>query len=99
MAQNKHTQTMTTAPHRKSPARWLLAAMALILVAAGAVGAFSLPGFGKAEKVQAVNGVVAIPVAKVSDGKAHFYRYSDGGTEVSFFLLKASDGTLRSAFD
>jgi uncharacterized membrane protein len=99
MALNKHSQTTTTAPQRKSPARWLLAAMALLLVAAGAVGAFTLPGFGKAEKVQAVNGLVTIPVAKVSDGKAHFYRYSDGNKEVSFFLLKASDGTLRSAFD
>jgi uncharacterized membrane protein len=98
MAHNNRAQTMTTAPQRKSPARWLLTA-ALVLATVGGVGAFTLPGFGKPEKVQAVNGVVTIPVAKVSDGKAHFYRYSDGNKEVSFFLLKASDGTLRSAFD
>ena len=98
MAPSKGTQTMNSAPERNLSGRWILAAAALVLATAGAVCAFTFP-FGKAEKVQAVNGVVAIPVAKVSDGKAHFYRFNDSGKEISFFLLKASDGSIRSAFD
>ena len=64
-----------------------------------AAGAFSLPGFGKYEKVAVANGAIAIPVSDVSDGKAHFFQYSNGGKEIRFFVVKGSDGNLHSAFD
>lgn len=34
------------------------------------------------------------------DGRAHFYRgTTDGGGEIRFFVIKASDGVLHAAFD
>uniref|UniRef100_A0A831U6Z0 DUF2318 domain-containing protein n=1 Tax=Geobacter metallireducens TaxID=28232 RepID=A0A831U6Z0_GEOME len=77
---------------------WAMA-LVVVLAVAGTVAAFSLPGFGKAEKVKASGGVVSIPLSKVSDGKAHFYKFTDGGKEISFFVVKAPDGTLKTAFD
>ena len=68
----------------------------LLMIAAVSVFAFSL---GKCEKVKVSNGAVAIPVAKLSDGKAHFYKLEDGGKEIAFFAVKSSDGTVKIAFD
>jgi uncharacterized membrane protein len=70
-----------------------------VAVAATVAFGFSVPGLGKFEKVKATNGVVAIPAAKVSDGNAHYYRLTDGGKELNFFLVKGSDGAIHSAFD
>lgn len=42
---------------------------------------------------------IGIPVAEVSDGKAHFYSYDAGGTVVDYFVIKSSDGELRAALD
>lgn len=49
--------------------------------------------------VTAEAGTVTIPVAEVSDGKAHYYTYHGAGRKVNFFVLKSSDGVLRAAFD
>ena len=73
--------------------------IAIVMACAAIAGAFSLPGFGKAEKVKGVNGVVTIPAAKVSDGKAHYFKYNDGGKEITFFMVKGADGSIRTAFD
>ena len=35
----------------------------------------------------------------MADGKARFYKFEDGGKEIAFFVVKASDGTVRTAFD
>ncbi|AJE03602.1 DUF2318 domain-containing protein [Geobacter pickeringii] len=77
---------------------WVLA-LVVVLAVAGVVGAFSLPGLGKHEKVKAVNGTVTIPLAAVADGKAHFYKYSQGGKEVAFFVVKSPGGAVKTAFD
>jgi uncharacterized membrane protein len=46
------------------------------------------------------NGKLEIPVAGISDGKAHhFQAKSDDGTMVTFFVLKSADGVLRAAID
>jgi len=74
-------------------------ALFVLLLAIGAGFAFTLPGMGKAEKITAANGVVSIPQAKVADGKAHFYRIADNGKEIKFFVVKAADGSFRTAFD
>lgn len=73
--------------------------VALVMACAAIAGAFSLPGIGKADKVKGVNGVVTIPAAKVSDGKAHYFKYNDGGKDVTFFVVKGTDGSIRTAFD
>jgi uncharacterized membrane protein len=68
----------------------------VILAAAVSVFAFSL---GKYEKVKESKGVITLSVAKFSDGKAHFYKFEDGGKEIAFFAVKASDGSIKTAFD
>jgi uncharacterized membrane protein len=46
------------------------------------------------------NGKLEIPVAGISDGKAHHYQVkSEDGTMVTFFVLKSADGILRAAID
>ena len=70
-----------------------------LLVAVTVAFGFVIPGFNKLEKVKPVNGLVTVPVAKVSDGKAHFFRLEAGGKEINFFIVKGSDGVLHTAFD
>lgn len=65
----------------------------------GSVLAFGLPGFSKIKTVKPVNGVVTIPVNQVLDGKAHFYQFVDGGKNISFFVVKGTDGAVHAAFD
>ena len=75
---------------------WVGIAMVALLVGAVSVFAFSL---GKYEKVKAGNGTITLPVAKLSDGKARFYKFEDNGKEIAFFAIKAHDGSVRTAFD
>ena len=67
-----------------------------LLVSAVTVYAFSL---GKYEKVKARNGIITLPVAKLADGKVRFYKFEDGGKEITFFAVKSTDGTVKTAFD
>jgi uncharacterized membrane protein len=69
--------------------------MALLI---GAVGVFAF-SLGKYEKVKTNGGVATIAVATLADGKTHFYKFEEGGKEITFFAVKAADGTLRTAFD
>jgi uncharacterized membrane protein len=69
--------------------------LALVTVAFG----FALPGMSKFDSVKPVNGVVSVPVAKVSDGSAHYFRLADGGKELKFFIVKGGDGVIHTAFD
>jgi uncharacterized membrane protein len=46
------------------------------------------------------NGKLEIPVASVSDGKAHHFQVqASDGNVVTFFVLKSADGVLRAAID
>ena len=74
-------------------------ALLLLVIAVSAGSAFAILGLGKYDKVRAESGVVKIPAAALSDGKAHFYKFASDGKEISFFLAKAGDGSIRSAFD
>ena len=67
-----------------------------LLIGAVSVFAFSL---GKYEKVTVSNGAVTLPTAKLADGKARFYKFEDGGKEITFFAVKSADGTIKTAFD
>jgi len=53
---------------------------------------------GQVRNCQTNGGFATIPAAKLADGKAHFYKYEDGGKEITFFAVRASDGTVRTAF-
>lgn len=75
------------------------AVVGALLLAVVSAFALNIPGFGKYQAAKAVNGVVTIAVAKVSDGRAHFYQYEDGGKKIAFVVVKASDGQYRTAFD
>lgn len=55
--------------------------------------------FGGPAEVKAKAGSVTIPVADVSDGKAHFYTIKAGGKDVKFFVVKSKDGVIRTALD
>jgi uncharacterized membrane protein len=49
--------------------------------------------------VKEQGGIVSISLAAVDDGKAHFYSYTSNGKTITFFVMKAADGSIRSAFD
>jgi uncharacterized membrane protein len=45
-------------------------------------------------------GDVALPVATFNDGVARHYRYTTaGGQQITFFVMRSSDGVVRAAFD
>ena len=78
--------------------RFVCAGIITFVVQAVAVSAFAF-SLGKYEKVKASNGTISVPAAKLADGKAHFYRFEDGGKEIAFFAVKSSDGSIKTAFD
>jgi hypothetical protein len=45
------------------------------------------------------SGVVRIPLASVEDGNAHFFTIIAGGKKISFFAMRAPDGSIHTAFD
>ena len=55
--------------------------------------------FGGHKKVKAVDGAVVIPLSDIDDGKAHHFRYRAAETDITFFVVKSSDGVIRAAFD
>ncbi len=101
MAKATRSREINEAPvkAKKSISGWLILTAIALLLGAGAVSAFYIPGLGKGEKVKPVNGAVTIPLTKVADGKAHFFRLDDGGKSVGFFVVKGLDGALHVAFD
>lgn len=90
---------------RSSKRPWSgVAALALFLALAAVCGlpapASALFGMFSDTKTLSPQGdAVAIPLADVSDGKAHFYVVSAGGKEIKFFAVKSPDGKVRTAFD
>lgn len=47
-----------------------------------------------------MGGDVRLEAKTFDDGRAHFYRgITDGGGQIRFFVIKASDGVLHAAFD
>lgn len=82
----------------KRTKQFVLTGVIMVALLVGAAGVFAF-SFGKYEKVKAINGVITLPVAKLTDGKARFYKFEDGGKEISFFAVKLADGGIRTAFD
>ena len=77
----------------------LAALVALALLLFSALPRAHAGLFGGPIQVKAQAGLIKIPVAEVSDGKAHFYSYNAGAKEVRFFALKSKDGVIRTALD
>jgi len=71
----------------------------LALMLAATLVAFCFQRPDKSKVVKPVNGVVIIPMEKVSDGTVHFYRFNDGRKEIVFFVARGSDGVFHTAFD
>jgi len=84
------------ATNRTKQVIWAGVVTVALLMSTVSLFAFSL---GKYEKVKASSGVVTITVARLADGKAHFYKFEDGGKEIAFFAAKAPDGSYKTAFD
>jgi uncharacterized membrane protein len=65
------------------------------------VGSASQAFFGgKFTTLKPKDGKVSIPVNKIDDGNAHYYKTkADDGTIVDFFVVKSSDGIIRAAID
>jgi uncharacterized membrane protein len=84
------------ATNRVKQVLWAGVVVAALIVGVVSVCAFSL---GKYEKATVSNGTVTVPAAKLADGKAHFYKFEDGGKEITFFAAKAADGSVKTAFD
>lgn len=78
---------------------WIVAAVAVVGAALAFVLGTNPIATASGEFVQANGGKVAISVADVSDGKAHYFSYDANGETVDFFLLKSKDGQLRAALD
>ncbi len=97
--QEKRAQFET--PKRRTGLHIALAVAALAVVAIVAVVVIN--GRVGAETATATTapagGDVTIPVAEVSDGKAHFYTYDVNGTTVKYFVLASKDGKIRAALD
>jgi uncharacterized membrane protein len=54
----------------------------------------------KPDVLQPEKGKLYIDLAKISDGKAHFFSVvSSNGTHVDFFTLRSHDGVIRAAMD
>ena len=52
-----------------------------------------------AERVSDRGGSVSVPLAALEDGKAHFFAFAAGEKTITFFVMRAADGSIRTAFD
>ncbi len=82
---------------------WSLITLIILLVTGLSITACSgsAPSGGiSGGQITPTNGKLEIPVAGISDGKAHHFQVkSEDGTMVTFFVLKSADGVLRAAID
>ncbi|MBU8909833.1 MAG: DUF2318 domain-containing protein [Desulfobacterales bacterium] len=70
----------------------------LILLFAGS-NAYAFFG-SKFKTMTPKDGNVVIPINKVNDGKAHYFKTkADNGTMVDYFLVQSGDGVIRAAID
>lgn len=82
--------------------RKFLMTMMAVMMTAGVVvpmHGYAFGIFGQHKSVTASDGLVRIPVQDIDDGKAHYFAFDDGKTEIKFFVIKSVDGVIRAAFD
>lgn len=92
------SQRQNRLPVKSSRITLLLITIALLVTTSTLVGWLGI-GESAQKSVSASGGRVTIPLAELNDGRAHFYSYKNQGEKISFFVIKAKDGTLRAAFD
>jgi high-affinity iron transporter len=71
----------------------------IMLVTAEFIYAKSLSAPQKATEITFVNGQASIPLKDVSDGDIHFFRASENGVEVRFWLYQKPDGKIATVLD
>ena len=71
----------------------------IVLVTAEFIYTKSVNALSPASQVTFTNGVVAIPLAQVSDGDLHRYAAHEGGIEIRFLLYQKPDSKVVAIFD
>jgi high-affinity iron transporter len=71
----------------------------IVLVTAEFIYTKSVNALSPATQVTFTNGVVAIPLAQVSDGDLHRYAAHEGGIEIRFLLYQKPDSKVVAIFD
>ncbi|MDF1551591.1 MAG: Fe-S-containing protein, partial [Deferrisomatales bacterium] len=91
---------------KKSPVPFLLMTACAVLVIGGGVlfmgqNQDPAPSIAQAFQPAAVQAAeLTYPLAEFADGTARFFGHQTAdGVQVRFFVLKSSDGVIRSAFD
>lgn len=73
--------------------------LALAFVLLNVTGSHAFLG-GKFKTLKPKDGKLYIPVKKINDGKAHYYKAkADDGIMVKFFVIQSRDGVIRAAVD
>src|SRR5580693_1758145 len=71
----------------------------IMLVTAEFIYAKTLSAPQKATEITFMNGQASIPLKEVQDGDIHFYRASENGVEVRFWLYQKPDGKIATVLD
>jgi FTR1 family protein len=71
----------------------------ILLVTAEFIYAKSLSAPQKATEISFANGQASIPLQQVQDGDIHFYRATENGVEVRFWLYQKPDGKIATVLD
>ncbi len=71
----------------------------IMLVTAEFIYAKSLSQPQKAAEIAFANGEASIPLNQVSDGDIHFYRATENGVDVRFWLYQKPDGKIATVLD
>ncbi|WP_028584187.1 DUF2318 domain-containing protein [Desulfogranum mediterraneum] len=69
----------------------------IVLPPATGLAGFSL--FSRHKAVSPSQDQVRIPLERINDDKAHYYKYQQAGTAIRFFVVRSRDGVIRAAFD
>ena len=80
---------------------WVVGSVGLLLVGllAWSWQAIGIDGRAEVGDLPIRDGAVRLPVSTFDDGQARWYTYQADGVDVEFFVLKSSDGVIRSAFN
>ena len=86
-------------PRRKTTLHIVLASVALLIVIAAVVAFVTTRGGSSGEAIAAQDGKITLPAAQFQNGKALFYAYDAGGTQVKYFVVADSKGIVHVALD
>lgn len=104
---NKNTakKAMVLGTPHKNHTPLLLTIAAIVVIAGGLIVYKVLNSINTFDMVPSLpnatttDTAVTYSVNNFSDGKAHYFHYTEGNTTIKYFILKSSDGVIRAAFD